>query len=95
MAASSAKAKPEVKQNTRPTDPPFAKDSRIGIIGAGPAGLTMAYDLQKRGYSRVCEMSADACNAMMHDEGLGQQHWQCMGNASTACRAWQSASANS
>ena len=46
--------KTEDKQSTRPTDPPFAKDCRIAIIGAGPAGLTMAYELQKKGYTRVC-----------------------------------------
>ncbi|KAL3142554.1 hypothetical protein ABBQ38_002876 [Trebouxia sp. C0009 RCD-2024] len=43
----------EAKQSTRPTDAPFAKDSRIAIVGAGPAGLTMAYELQKKGYTRV------------------------------------------
>ncbi len=37
----------------RPTDPPFPKDAKIAIIGAGPAGLTMAYELQKRGYQKV------------------------------------------
>ncbi|KAL0031608.1 hypothetical protein WJX77_009640, partial [Trebouxia sp. C0004] len=33
--------------------PPFPKDAKIAIIGAGPAGLTMAYELQKRGYQKV------------------------------------------
>ena len=41
------------KDSTRPTDPPFNKDSRIAIVGGGPAGLTMAYQLQKRGYQKV------------------------------------------
>ena len=29
---------------------PFHKQSRVGIIGAGPAGVHMAYELHKRGY---------------------------------------------
>ena len=37
----------------RPTDPAFPKSARVAIIGAGPAGLTMANELQKRGYSKV------------------------------------------
>ena len=56
-AASGAKF---AKDSTRPTDPPVAKDSRIAIVGAGPAGLTMAYLLQKRGYSKVCPANIDA-----------------------------------
>lgn len=46
------------KDSTRPTDPPFNKDSRIAIIGGGPAGLTMAYQLQKRGYQKVLVLSS-------------------------------------
>ena len=38
----------------RPTDPPFPKDANVAIIGGGPAGLTMARELQKRGYQKVC-----------------------------------------
>ena len=41
----------KVKQ--RPTDPAFPKSARIAIIGGGPAGLTMANELQKRGYCKV------------------------------------------
>ena len=42
-----------VTELPRPKDPPFSKAARIAIIGGGPAGLTMAYELQKRGYQKV------------------------------------------
>jgi len=32
---------------------PFEKNSNLAIIGAGPAGIHMAYELHKRGYKRV------------------------------------------
>ncbi len=48
----------------RPTDPPFPKDAKIAIIGAGPAGLTMAYELQKRGYQKVLLCFMQSCSAL-------------------------------
>lgn len=47
----------KVKQ--RPTDPAFPKSARIAIIGGGPAGLTMANELQKRGYCKVTVYEKD------------------------------------
>ncbi|CAG8670571.1 12136_t:CDS:1, partial [Acaulospora morrowiae] len=32
---------------------PISRDARIGIIGAGPAGISMAHFLRKEGYSNI------------------------------------------
>lgn len=80
-ASTTARQKPAgAKQSTRPTDAPFAKDSRIAIIGAGPAGLTMAYELQKKGYTRVCSVQLFNVNTVsIHGGNTQNKGWMTSG----------------
>ncbi len=56
--AETAVANHKAELKARPTDPAFSKAARVAIIGAGPAGLTMAFELQKRGYQKVTLLSS-------------------------------------
>jgi phytoene dehydrogenase-like protein len=48
---------------------------QIAVVGAGPAGLTAAYRLQRLGHGVTVLEAADAVGGRTHTEHFGADHW--------------------